>query len=98
MAAALQKVFFRQQKEGFETESLWCTKDGDHFVIDNIPFIAKGISLGDIIKVEYDVDEQIYYFDYFVTFSGNSTVRIIFDDHSIASLKYFYKLINSFLY
>lgn len=75
-----KKVFFVQEiQEGeYETESIWCKIDGDNFIIDNIPFIAKRISLGDTIKAEFDEDENRYYFDDFVSTSGNTTVRIFF--------------------
>jgi hypothetical protein len=75
-----KKVFFVQEiQEGeYETESIWCNIDGDNFIIDNIPFIAKRISLGDTIKAEFDEDENRYYFDDFVSTSGNTTVRIFF--------------------
>jgi hypothetical protein len=77
-----QKVFFVQEigKDEFETESLWCIKEGPNFVIDNIPFVAKRISLGDTIKAEYDTDDKVYYFDDFVSVSGNTTVRLYFED------------------
>jgi hypothetical protein len=80
-----EKVFFVQKigEDEFETESLWCTKAGDNYIIDNIPFIAKRISLGDTIKAEYDEDDKAYYFDDFVAVSGNSTIRIYFDDENI---------------
>lgn len=72
------KVFFVQQvnEDEYETESLWCKADGSNFIIDNIPFVAKRISLGDIIEVEYDDDDEQYYFEDFIENSGNSTVRI----------------------
>lgn len=75
-----KKVFFVQEiQEGeYETESIWCNIDGDNFIIDNIPFIAKRISLGDTIKAEFDENENRYYFDDFVSTSGNTTVRIFF--------------------
>jgi hypothetical protein len=80
------------QKTGeakFETETIWCKIiDNENFIIDNIPFIAKRISLGDTIKAEYDSDDEMYYFDDFVKSSGNSTIRIIFyDDKSIDSTR-----------
>lgn len=80
-----QKVLFVQKNnyEEFETESLWCIKDGDLFIIDNIPFVAKRIALGDKIKVEFDSDENAYYFDDFVEVSGNSTIRLYLDDAEI---------------
>ena len=50
------KVFFVQKisEEEFEIESLWCEKFGNRFLIDNIPFVAKNVSSGDIIKVTFD--------------------------------------------
>jgi hypothetical protein len=85
MRADSEKIFFVQKinEAEFETESLWCTKVGDYYVIDNIPFIAKRVSLGDTIKAEYDKDDKAYYFDDFIDVSGNSTVRIYFEDESI---------------
>lgn len=74
------KVAFVQKinETEFETETIWCERDGENFVVDNIPFIAKRISLGDTIKAEYDEKEKMYYFDDFVKTSGNSTIRIFF--------------------
>jgi len=79
-----EKILFVQKinEDEFETESLWCLKDGGNFIVDNIPFIAKRVSLGDTIKVEYDADEKAFYFDDFVKVSGNSTVRLYFEDES----------------
>ena len=75
-----KKIFFVQDigENEFETESLWCIPDGDNYIVDNIPFVAKRISLGDTIKAEYDTNEKVYYFDDFVSVSGNTTVRIFF--------------------
>jgi hypothetical protein len=80
------KVFFVQKiAEGqFETESLWCSKKDEYFVVDNIPFIIKRISLGDTISAEFDEDDNQYYFENFISTSGNTTVRIfIYDDNYI---------------
>ena len=66
-----------------ETESWRCIKNGDNYIIDNIPFIAKRVSLGDTIKAEYDSDENAYYFDNFVSVSGNTTVRLYFSDETL---------------
>jgi hypothetical protein len=83
-----QKVFFVQDiGEGkYITESLWCDKVGDYFVIDNIPFIAKNISLGDTIKAEYDNEDKVFYFDDFVAESGNTTLRLYFNDISLIEI------------
>ena len=55
----LQKVLFVQRigDDEFEMEGLWCSREGDGFVIDNIPFVARNISLGDTIRAEYDKEE-----------------------------------------
>ena len=79
------KVFFvHQHKDGtFETESMWCIKiTEDICELDNIPFVATRIALGDVIKVEFDKDQHCYYFDDFVTVSGYSTIRIYFEDEN----------------
>ncbi len=80
-----QKVFFVQQinETDLETEGLWCTKSGDNYVVESIPFVAKRISLGDTIQVEYDASDKSYYFDDFVSISGNTTVRLFFEDGSL---------------
>ena len=80
-----QKIFFVQETgEGeFETESLWCIKIIDYYVVDNIPFVAKRIALGDAISVEYDENDKVYYFNDFIKVSGNSTIRLYFEDENI---------------
>ena len=77
-----KKILFVQKvgDEKFETESIWCIQDGENYVIDNIPFVAKRISLGDTIKAEFDDEDKAYYFDDFVSVSGNTTIRIYFKD------------------
>src|ERR1700733_15197050 len=81
----LQKVLFVQKLgDGqFETESIWCQKVGEDFVIDNIPFIAKRISLGDTVKAIFDNRDRSYYFEDFIKVSGNTTVRIYFQIENI---------------
>jgi hypothetical protein len=73
-----KKVFFVQKdsSDGYQIESLWCTIFKNNFVIDNIPFVAKRVSLGDVISAEWDEDDQCYYFDDFISVSGNTTVRL----------------------
>jgi hypothetical protein len=77
----LQKVLFVEKigNDQFETETLWCKKEGCLFIVDNIPFIAKRVALGDTIKAEYDEEDKAYYFDDFQQISGNSTIRIYFN-------------------
>jgi uncharacterized protein YbaR (Trm112 family) len=61
----LVKVFFLKSmdEDTYETESLWCIKDGENYIIDNIPLIAPRISLGDTISAEYDKEEDALYFE-----------------------------------
>lgn len=82
-ANSVKVGFVQKIGEGeFETETIWCIIDGENFIVDNIPFIAKNISLGDSIKAEFDTDDQMYYFEDFIQTSGNSTIRIIIYDET----------------
>jgi hypothetical protein len=84
MIERIKVLFLQKDNNGeIEIESIWCIKNGDYYVIDNIPFIAKRIALGDTIKVEYDNEEDAYYFDDFISVSGNTTVRLYFNDEKM---------------
>ena len=61
----------------YEVESVWTKKVGNTFEIDNIPFFAKNIALGDVVSCEWDDDDMSYYFDELIEVSGNSTVRLL---------------------
>lgn len=63
-------------------ESVWATKIGDNYRIDNIPFFAKNIAYGDIIKVEND--DGSLYFERLLIPSGNSVIQmVIFDEQEV---------------
>lgn len=81
----MKVLFVHKYGEGdFEVERLWCTPVRDIiYIVDNIPFIAKNVALGDTITTEFDEEENEYYFDAFVEVSGNSTVRLYFEDHRL---------------
>ena len=83
------RVFFVQAAENgeYETESLWCQKVENGYAVDNIPFIVKGISLGDVISLEFDEDDQQYYFEDLVSRSGNSTIRIVFFNREVDEVR-----------
>ncbi len=69
----------------YKIESVWATKIGDYYRIDNIPFFAKNIAPGDIIAVEED--EGQFYFDSLVEASGNSVIRIVlYNEKDIARI------------
>ena len=82
------KVLFVKKRENgsFEIENIWCNKTVDkYYIVDNIPFVVDRISLGDVIRVELDEEEDRYYFEDFVAVSGNSTVQMHVHDEKIIS-------------
>lgn len=84
MSEELIKVAFvhKTGEDEYETETMWCTKQGENFVLNNIPFVVYNISSDDVFTSEFDEEEQRYYFDSLVARSGNTTVRIFFYDNN----------------
>ena len=68
---------FEEGSDSFGIESLWATEELGNYKIDNIPFFAKNIAFGDVIKAELDTEENALYFEGLITKSGNSVIRII---------------------
>lgn len=62
--------------EEYKVESVWTKKVGENYQIENIPFFANNIALGDIVSVEDDEGEL--YFEELIEASENSTIRIVF--------------------
>ncbi|OQP46228.1 hypothetical protein A4H97_31185 [Niastella yeongjuensis] len=88
MDKSIKVLFVQQVDDHFVTEGLWCTEEGEYYIVDNIPFIANRIALGDTIKVELDTEDNAYYFDDFVAVSGNSTIRVFpFNDSIIEEIR-----------
>ena len=70
------KVLFIYEDEGqYKIESIWASKVGKYYRIENIPFFIKNIALGDLVAVESD--GGVLYFDSLIESSGNSVVRLI---------------------
>ena len=44
-----------------EVESVWAVARADGFELDNIPFYAKGVALGDVVAAAPDVDGALVY-------------------------------------
>jgi hypothetical protein len=60
-------------------EIIWVVKiDDNSYKVDNIPFYAPNLAMGDIISVEND--QGVLYFDDLIETSGHSTIQIIFFD------------------
>jgi hypothetical protein len=67
---------YKDDSGNYQVESVWATKEGDYYRINNIPFFATNIALNDLIKAEED-DGGLYFEDIVET-SGYSVVQIIF--------------------
>ena len=84
MSEKIKFVYQIDEDSPFEIESLWADKIGEYYQIDNIPFFAKNIAVGDIVSIEEDGGEL--FFDALVQASGHSVVRVLFNDaHQIKS-------------
>ena len=71
------KIIFRLEdgwhKQG--TETVWASKlSGDEYRIENVPFYAKGVSYGDIVKTRKEGDDL--HFTEIIEKSQHSTYRI----------------------
>jgi hypothetical protein len=74
---------YKDFEGNFAEETVWATKQEDKmYEIDNIPFFATNLALGDIISVENDDDNL--YFDEIISTSGHSTVQIILFNKSFS--------------
>lgn len=80
MSANEYKVFFvyKDQSGLFNEESVWASKQGDNYRIENIPFFACNIAYGDVVSVEED-DGRLY-FNELISASGHSVVHVVLFD------------------
>lgn len=82
---ARKVVFDLDVEDGYPpvgSEGLWATplENGD-YRIDNIPFYAPGVALGDTVSVEEE--DGILYATGVVEQAGHSTVRVVFFDAGV---------------
>lgn len=80
----LVKLLFEipsKNSEEIEIESIWALPEVEGFRIDNIPFYAKGIAIGDVVSATER--NGAYYFDRVLVPSRHSTIRIVFFDEAI---------------
>lgn len=75
----LVKILFEyeQSLQAASTESMWATPTPDGYQIDNIPFYAREVALGDVVSARPASDGALI-FDRLVRPSGHSTVRLWF--------------------
>jgi hypothetical protein len=66
-------------------ETVWATNLGkNEYCVDNIPFYIKSVALGDIFSAT--IKDDFLYGDDLIKPSGNSTIRILFDDVSLVQI------------
>lgn len=66
---------YKDDEGNYQIESVWATKEGDYYRINNIPFLASNIALNDLVKAEED--SGALYFEELIEASGHSVVQII---------------------
>ncbi|HZL36516.1 MAG TPA: DUF4265 domain-containing protein [Tepidisphaeraceae bacterium] len=87
-----KKVLFRLEKDddGYppaDVEGVWCVQlPDDGFVVDNIPFFARQVALGDVVSVEQASGELFY--TSILQRSTNSLLRVVlFGNHDPSHLR-----------
>jgi Domain of unknown function (DUF4265) len=63
--------------EGGDVETMWAIPLEEGYCIDNIPFYARGVAWGDVVRAVPDSEGRLRFED-LVTPSGHSTVRLWF--------------------
>jgi hypothetical protein len=88
---ALVKVLFRLNRDpdGYppvDVESVWAIRQPDgSYKIDNIPFYARGVAVGDTVTVN-EIDGELF-FAALARPSGNSLIRaIVYDEAEVSKL------------
>jgi hypothetical protein len=74
------KILFKYDgatDDQYEIESIWAIPRSEGYELDNIPFYARLVALGDIVSATRGDDGELWY-DGLVRPSGHSTVRLWF--------------------
>lgn len=73
---------YKDDQGEIQIESVWATKEGEYYRINNIPFFATNIALNDLVSVEKDHDAL--YFDELIEASGHSAIQLlIFNENEV---------------
>jgi hypothetical protein len=76
---------YKDDEGAYKIESVWATKEGEYYRINNIPFFAANIALNDLVSVEED--NGALYFNALIEPSGHSAVQmIIFNENEIVQI------------
>ncbi len=66
---------YKDDDNNYQIESVWATKEGLYYRINNIPFFASNIALNDIVDVEEE--GGALYFDKLIEASGHTTIQMV---------------------
>lgn len=73
-------LFYIERDDGTcEVESVWAVPQPEGFRLDNIPFFARSVALGDVVSATREADGTLR-FAGLVTESGHSTLRVLIND------------------
>ena len=76
---------YKDDEGNYQIESVWATKIGDNYKINNIPFLASNVALDDLISAEED--DGALYFHELIEASGHSTIQmIIFNEKELSKI------------
>lgn len=76
---SLAKIEFKleQDEDGYppaKYETVWASENNGHYIIENVPFFARGVSYGDVVSAK--MVDGFLSFQEVIRRSGHSTVRI----------------------
>jgi hypothetical protein len=66
---------YKDEQGNYQVESVWATKQGNYYEINNIPFFAPNIALNDLVSAEEDAG--VLYFNKMIKPSQHSTIQLI---------------------
>jgi len=76
---------YKDEQGNYQIESVWATKEGVYYRINNIPFLAPNIALNDLVSAEKDGNGL--YFDALIEASGHSAIQmLIFNEEEVTKV------------
>ncbi len=78
--AHVKVLFYVEEEDGtVEVESMGAVPEADGYRLDNIPFFARSVALGDLVAAEVEADGALRYTG-LIAASGHSTIRVLVGD------------------
>ena len=72
------RFVYENSDGGAETESMWAIERADGYEIDNIPFYAKSLAVGDLVAARRD-ENGLLWFASMIKPSGHTTIQVLFN-------------------